>query len=258
MGKVYLIGAGPGDPELLTCKAARLLSSADMVLHDSLVSPEILALIPPHAQRIDVGKRRGYRLLSQYDINSLLVSSAATHRTVVRLKGGDPLLFGRAAEEIHALREAFIDFEIVPGISAAFGAAAYVKVPLTDRTFASSVLFTTFSRTHESQNLLRSSLSADTTVVVYMPGLRYSDVSAWLQQAGLSAETPCLVVSNATRHDQITKLTNVGTLATLSPLPAPALLLIGRAVAREAGIAQAVEWLGDTRHSEGLQNAVIS
>ena len=131
MGKVFLVGAGPGDSELLTVKALRLLQSANIVLHDSLVNPEILDLIALHAQRIDVGKRRGFRLLSQGDINSLLVASAASHEIVVRLKGGDPMLFGRAAEEIQALREAAIDFEIVPGISAAFGAAAAAKISLT-------------------------------------------------------------------------------------------------------------------------------
>ncbi len=128
MGKVFLVGAGPGDPELLTCKASRILRSANVVLHDSLVSEEVLRLIPQTAERIDVGKRRGFKLLSQQDINSLLVAAAAQHQTVVRLKGGDPLLFGRAAEEIQALREAAIEFEIVPGISSAFGAAAAVRV----------------------------------------------------------------------------------------------------------------------------------
>ena len=114
--KVFLLGAGPGDPELLTLKALRVLQSADVVLHDSLIGPEILNLIPPTAERIDVGKRAGFRLLTQQDINSLLLANAAKHKIVVRLKGGDPLLFGRAAEELQALREANIPFEIVPGI----------------------------------------------------------------------------------------------------------------------------------------------
>ncbi len=115
MGKVFLVGAGPGDPELLTCKALRILQSSGVVLHDSLVSKEILRLIPSNAERIDVGKRHGYKLLTQRDINSLLVSAAARHEVVVRLKGGDPLLFGRAAEEIEALRDGAIEFEIIPG-----------------------------------------------------------------------------------------------------------------------------------------------
>ena len=135
-GKVFLVGAGPGDPELLTLKAARILQSADIVLHDALVSPEVLSLIPDKAQRVDVGKRRGFRLLSQSEINALLVASAREHHVVVRLKGGDPLLFCRAAEEMQALRAAHIDFEVVPGISAAFGASASAQISLTDRPLA--------------------------------------------------------------------------------------------------------------------------
>ena len=243
MGKVFLVGAGPGDPELLTRKAFRILSSADIVLHDSLVSDEILRLIPAHAERIDVGKRRGYKLLTQQDINALLVAASANHVTVVRLKGGDPLLFGRAAEEIQALREAAVDFEIIPGITAAFGAAAMARVPLTDRAVASNLLFTTFSRSPEAVRLLRNSLTLDTTVVIYMPGLEYSEVSSWLLHAGLPAETPCLVVSKATRTDQITELSTAAGLATLSPLPAPAILIVGRAVAPDAFVPAGVDWL---------------
>src|ERR1700722_2085739 len=117
MGRVYLIGAGPGDPELLTIKAARLLQRATVVLHDSLVSREILALIPANAEIVDVGKRAGQKLLTQDEINALLVSYVSSHEVVLRLKGGDPTLFGRAAEEIEALREAQVAFEIVPGIT---------------------------------------------------------------------------------------------------------------------------------------------
>src|SRR5262249_12569597 len=123
MGKVFLVGAGPGDPELLTLKASRVLKQADVVLYDSLVSAEVLSLIAPAAQMVDVGKRAGLKLLTQDEINSLLVAYAAKHEIVVRLKGGDPLLFGRASDEIDALRKANVPFEIVPGISAAFGAA---------------------------------------------------------------------------------------------------------------------------------------
>src|ERR1700736_3003143 len=132
-GKVYLVGAGPGDPELLTLKAARLLGSANVVLHDSLVSREVLALISPNAEIVDVGKRAGRKLLTQDEINSLLISYAKTCATVVRLKGGDPSLFGRAGEELQALREAGVAFELVPGITAALAAAAAAGISLTDR-----------------------------------------------------------------------------------------------------------------------------
>ena len=251
--KVFLIGAGPGDPELLTLKALRILQSANVVLHDSLIGPEILNLIPRTAERIDVGKRAGFRLLSQQDINSLLLSNAAKHKIVVRLKGGDPLLFGRAAEEIQALREANIDFEVVPGISAAFGAAAAAKVSLTDRRLSSHVLFTTFSRAPESKFLPGIGLTADTTVVVYMPGPDYAEVSRWLQDAAVSPDTPVLVISNASRPDQSTQATTISGLAQLAPLPAPALLLVGRVAAS----AEASRALADTTSAQDfLHNAI--
>src|SRR5258708_38284867 len=145
MGKVYLVGAGPGDPDLLTVKAARLLACAGIVFHDSLVSREILQLIRRGAEVIDVGKRCGQKLLTQEEINSLLVSAAAKHDVVIRLKGGDPLIFGRAGEEIEALRNAGLDFEIVPGITAAPGAAAAPGISLPDRRAASQAVITPFS-----------------------------------------------------------------------------------------------------------------
>jgi uroporphyrin-III C-methyltransferase len=228
---VFLLGAGPGDPELLTLKALRILQSADVVLHDSLIGPEILNLISATAERIDVGKRAGFRLLTQQDINSLLLANAAKHKIVVRLKGGDPLLFGRAAEELQALREANIPFEIVPGISAAFASAAAAKISLTDRRLASHVLFTTFSRAPESRFLPGIGLTAETTVVVYMPGPDYAEVSTWLQDASISPDTPVLVISKASHPDQSHHATTVAGLSQLPPLPAPALLLIGRVAA---------------------------
>jgi uroporphyrin-III C-methyltransferase len=246
--KVFLIGAGPGDPELLTLKALRILQSADVVLHDSLIGPEILNLIPPTTERIDVGKRAGFRLLTQQDINSLLLSNAAKHKIVVRLKGGDPLLFGRAAEEIQALRDANIDFEVVSGISAAFASAAAAKVSLTDRRLASHVLFTTFSRAPEAKFLPGIGFTADTTVVVYMPGPDYAEVSRWLQDAGVSPDTPIRVISKASHPDQSQQATTVSGLAQLAPLPAPALLLVGRvaASATEAATSTDFNWLNET------------
>jgi uroporphyrin-III C-methyltransferase len=242
-GKVFLLGAGPGDPELLTVKALRILQRADVVMHDSLVSEEILRLIPQGAEKIDVGKRAGFRLLSQDDINSLLVASAQTHLTVVRLKGGDPMLFGRAAEEIRVLREAGIEFEIVPGISAAFGAAAAANISLTDRRVASHVLFTTYSRSQESRALPGIGLTSETTVVVYMPGTDYSGASRWLQEAGLPGETPCRVISKATQREQSTVGTTLEGLKKLFALPAPALLLVGRVAAQGSDEANAFDWL---------------
>jgi uroporphyrin-III C-methyltransferase len=246
--KVFLIGAGPGDPELLTIKALRILQSADVVLHDSLIGPEILNLIPQTAECIDVGKRAGFRLLTQQNINSLLLSNAAKHKIVVRFKGGDPLLFGRAAEEIQALREAKIDFEVIPGISAAFGAAAAAKVSLTDRRLSSHVLFTTFSRAPEAKFLPGIGLTADTTVVVYMPGPDYAEVSRWLQDAAVSPDTPVLVISKASHPDQSQHATTVAGLSHQAPLPAPALLLVGRvaASATDATTATDLNWLTES------------
>jgi len=232
-GTVYLVGAGPGDPELLTVKAMRLLAAADIVLHDSLVSAEILALISPRAEIIDVGKRAGRKLLTQDEINSLLVSYAESRTTVVRLKGGDPSIFGRAGEELEALRRANIPHEVVPGISAALGAAAAAGISLTDRRVASQVLFSTFSRSPERGNLEWSQLTADTTLVLYMPGSDYAEVAEGLQNSGLPADLPCVIVSRATHAQQQVRWSTVGSLAAEEKLPAPALFIVGRVASHQ-------------------------
>jgi uroporphyrin-III C-methyltransferase len=231
-GRVYLLGAGPGDPELLTLKAARILANADVILYDALVSREVLAMASRNAQSIDVGKRAGKKLLTQEEINSLLVSYAEKNSIVVRLKGGDPLLFGRAGEEIEALRTAQVDFEIVPGITAAIGAAAGAKISLTDRRAASQVLFTTFSRGETGRfvdgGLNWSAVTPETTIAIYMPGTYYGDVAERLVENGLSPETPCVVVSQATRAEQQVRWTSIAALANEEQLPAPSILLVGR------------------------------
>ena len=227
-GTVYLVGAGPGDPQLLTVKATLLLAAADIVLHDSLVSAEILAMISPRAEIIDVGKRAGRKLLTQDEINSLLISYAESRTTVVRLKGGDPSLFGRAGEELEALRGANISHEVVPGISAALGAAAAAGISLTDRRVASRVLFSTFSRSPDLDNLDCSQLTADTTLVLYMPGSHYGEVAERLQNSGLPADLPCVIVSRATHAQQQVRWSTVGSLAAEEKLPAPALFIVGR------------------------------
>ena len=234
MGKVFLVGAGPGDPELLTLKALRVLQQADVVLHDSLVSREVLALVSREAELVDVGKRAGFKLLTQDEINSLLVSYAAQSEVVVRLKGGDPLLFGRASEEIEALRRANVPYEVVPGISAAFGAAAAAGISFTDRRAASQVLFTTFSRGDKVRALGWREITADTTLAIYMPGADYAEVATRLMDAGLSPETPCAVISQATRADQQILWTSVAALFDEQSLPAPALMIVGKVAIREA------------------------
>ena len=232
MGKVYLIGAGPGDPELLTVKAARLLASANIVFHDSLVSCEVLQLIAGDAEVIDVGKRCGRKLLTQDEINSLLIAAVPSHQIVVRLKGGDPLIFGRAGEEIEALRNAGVNFEIVPGITAALGAAAVAGVSLTDRRAASQILISTFSRDAENALADFSSLTSTTTLVLYMPGPDYSEVAHRLLESGLPADLPCVIVSKATTPQQLIRWSTVSRLGQEERLPAPALLIIGRIAAQ--------------------------
>ncbi|HEY2822701.1 MAG TPA: uroporphyrinogen-III C-methyltransferase [Candidatus Acidoferrum sp.] len=251
MGTVFLVGAGPGDPELLTIKAARLLEHATVVLHDSLVSREVLALIPATAEIIDVGKRAGQKLLTQDEINSLLVSYASSHEVVIRLKGGDPTLFGRAGEEIEALRKAQVPYEIVPGITAALGAAAAAGISLTDRRAASQLVITTYSRGTDAANLPGAdasaanadpfavthqlnwaAIAATTTLVLYMPTGDYAEVSRRLRAAGQPEDLPCAIVSNATRPNQQIRHTTVAGLASEAKLPAPALLIVGRVTAK--------------------------
>jgi uroporphyrin-III C-methyltransferase len=227
--KVYLVGAGPGDPELLTLKARRILSEASVVLHDELVNPEILQFAPPSARIESVGKRCGRHQFSQEAIHSLMVASATEGLTVVRLQGGDPLVFGRAGEEMEALRRAGIEFEVVPGVTAASGAAAGAGIPLTDRRMASSVVFLT-NHSCAGKNALfeKHSFSNDTTVVVYMPGTDYQSLAAGLRQAGLDPQTSCLVVSQATSAQQQVHATRLENLPEAPRLPAPALLIIGK------------------------------
>lgn len=233
-GKVYLVGGGPGDPELLTLKAARILGRADIVLHDALVSREVLELVAADAELVDVGKRCGTKLLTQEEINTLMVSYAKSHKVVVRLKGGDPLLFGRAGEELAALRLAGIEFEIVPGITAGFGAAAAAGFSLTDRRVASQVLFTTIQRDTENRSIQWGGISSTTTLVLYMPGTDYARVMQQLRDAGWPDDMPCAIVSHVSGKDQEIRSTVLARLGDESALPAPAIMVVGRVVAEVA------------------------
>lgn len=255
-GKVYLVGAGPGDPELLTLKAARLLAAADVVLHDALVSDAVLAMISPAAEIINVGKRAGHKLLTQDEINSLLVSCAQTRQTVVRLKGGDPAIFGRAGEEIEALRRASIEYEIVPGISAALGAAAAAGISLTDRRVASQILLTTFSRGIEGSAMDWGCVTSTTTLVLYMPGADYAEVSERLLEGGLPADLPCVIVSHAMDLRQQVRWSSVARLASEERLPAPALLIVGRVASREVAEISASFWGAHRRDRDVGQTSV--
>jgi len=243
-GKVYLVGAGPGDPELLTLKALRLLRNADAVLHDDLVAPEILNFIPSTAQIHNVGKRCGKKKILQAEINFLMIALAASGLQVVRLKGGDPLIFGRAGEEIESLRQNNIPFEIVPGVTSALGAAAAAQLPLTHRRASDALVFITAHRASEqvsSKGRDKESAENDgadwsklaasgATLVIYMPGQNYNHMAEKLTAAGLSPKTPCAIISRATTKYQRTHLTTVFDLHRSPQLAAPTLLVVGEVV----------------------------
>jgi uroporphyrin-III C-methyltransferase len=230
-GKVYFVGAGPGDPELLTVRAAALLKAAEVVLHDDLVAPEILRLVPADAQLQNVGKRCGQRGTSQQEINFLMTGLASLGMKVVRLKSGDPLIFGRLGEEIEALRAAGIEFEILPGVTSAFGAAASAQIPLTHRHTSHAVVLLAGHRANKNEEAdWRKFISSGATLVIYMPGQNYSEIAERLCAAGAAAETACAIVSRATTPDQQTYVTRVGLLSQAPCLPAPTLLLVGDVV----------------------------
>jgi uroporphyrin-III C-methyltransferase len=226
-GKVYLVGAGPGDPELLTRKAWRILQSATVVLHDDLVPQELLRVLPPTAQLVNVGKRCGAKGISQGEINQLMVQLAHEGKMIARLKSGDPLLFGRAGEEMEALRRAGIDFEVIPGVTAALGAAASAQISLTDRRHASRVVFVTAHREGGTGLTNERHVAADTTYVIYMPGHRYAELAAELRAAGIGGEIPCVVILRATTNDETIFRTTVGQLQECPPAASPSLLVVG-------------------------------
>jgi uroporphyrin-III C-methyltransferase len=200
-GRASLVGAGPGDPELLTVKAVRALQSADVVLYDKLIDPRVLDLAPARARRIDVGKRCGRHAMSQAAINRLLVQHVRSGAHVVRLKGGDPFVFGRGGEELEALREAGAEAEVVPGITAALATAARLRMPLTHRGTSRSLhLITAHGRDEEGvpQHDWRALAAAGGTLAVYMGARTLPKVAQALLDAGMSPATPAIAVENAT------------------------------------------------------------
>ena len=269
-GVVYLVGAGPGDPELLTLRALRLLESSDVILPDDLVSDEVLALAHSACRErppliVPVGKRCGQPRITQAGIHALMQEHAGAGRSVVRLKSGDPLVFGRAGEEIGFLREAGIPFEIVPGITAAFAVAAELKTPLTDRSSASKLIFATAHHAapgigaadegrEQDQNQIpfppqrasslvgnpgfgndkkkwwEGELPPEATLVVYMPGRNFRALAGELIASGIDGATPCVAVSKASTPDEQVHATTLAELDDESVGPAPVLLLIGHAI----------------------------
>lgn len=233
-GTVYLVGAGPGDPDLLTMRAHRLLRSADAAFHDDLVPLSILGLCRPGARIASVGKRCGVKAITQEQINEFLIGAARAGEIVIRLKSGDPLLFGRASEELAALERAGVPCEVVPGVSAAFAAASDLRAPLTDRFSASRLILLTWHRCQSAghEPLWRGDLPLDATIAVYMPGSDYRALGDALLDSGLSADTPCLVVSQAGTPQRESLRTTLVGLRDKQALAAPAILLAGRALER--------------------------
>ena len=236
--KVFLVGAGPGDPELLTVKAHALLRSADLILHDDLVPPPILALPGPQAMVVNVGKRCGAKKISQLEINRMMIAAARRGMTVVRLKSGDPGIFGRLAEEVDALEVAGVPFEIVPGITAGVAAAASLRVSLTDRRRSSRIIIVSGHRAQEYDDAEKTDWKAlareDTTFIIYMPGRDLARFTRELLDAGLSPLTPAVVVSRATTPHQREWCATLAELPSAPRMDAPSILLIGRPLERAA------------------------
>ncbi|MEZ0235547.1 MAG: uroporphyrinogen-III C-methyltransferase [Actinomycetota bacterium] len=246
-GRVVLVGAGPGDPELITVKGARALAVADVVVYDRLAAPALLDLVPPGARRIYAGKEPGKQAMGQHEIGVLLVQEAARGHVVVRLKGGDPFVFGRGGEEMLACEEAGIPVEIVPGITSAVAAPAAADIPLTHRSIARSFAVVTGSTAHaeDTVDLTRMAIATDTLVVLMAAG-RLAETCATLIDAGRPGSTPAAVVQWAWTDDQRTvvgTLDDLPTLAAAASIGPPATLVIGDVVSVPRSVAPA----GDPR-----------
>jgi uroporphyrin-III C-methyltransferase len=236
-GHVYLVGAGPGDPSLLTLRAAHLIKTADVILPDDLVSDEILALASPTANIVPVGKRCGQPRITQAGIHELMLEHSRAGSSVIRLKSGDPLIFGRAGEEIAFLREHNIPFEIVPGITTAFAVAASLEAPLTDRTRASKLILATAHHAEGKVALTPSWSGAfpeEATLVIYMPGRDFEALAANLIASGIKPETPATAVSRASTADEQIHTATLATLRNGDAGPAPVILLIGPEISDHA------------------------
>ena len=245
IGKVYLVGGGPGDPELLTLKAYRALDQADALVYDRLVSQDIVDIAPPGCTRIFVGKAAGNHTMPQEDINALLVKLARTNRTVVRLKGGDPYIFGRGSEEALHLSRNGVPFEIVPGITAAAGISAATGIPLTHRALASGVKFVTGHGRGDTDLDLdwKSMVDTQTTLVIYMGLGKLQTLSHELINAGLSPDTPAAAIANGTMANQRQCVSTLGALPDAVKsidLKPPVLCVIGDVVS----LAHELNWQG--------------
>jgi uroporphyrin-III C-methyltransferase / precorrin-2 dehydrogenase / sirohydrochlorin ferrochelatase len=247
-GEVYIVGAGPGDPELLTMRALRLMQQSDVVLHDRLVAPAILALVRREAARIDVGKRGGVPGCSQQQIHQAMIRLAREGNRVLRLKGGDPLVFGRGGEEMEALARAGVAYQVVPGITAASGCAAYAGIPLTHRKYARSCVLVSGHDVEDSAYDWNRLAAPAQTIVFYMALGQIETICRKLRRHGLADTTPAALVASGTAPQQEILR---GTLATLADLaarrrpPSPALLIVGEV----AGLSESLRWFRPEREA---------
>jgi uroporphyrin-III C-methyltransferase len=232
-GTVYLVGAGPGDPDLLTLRAARLIGEAELIVHDGLVDPAVLALVPTGAELVSVAKSRDRHTLPQEEINALIVREALAGRDVVRLKGGDPFIFGRGGEEMQACRDAGIRVEVVPGISAAIGCAAQAHLPLTHRHASSAVTFVAGQCKGLTDQNWTGLVGADRTLVIYMGLAAAPDIVAKLLADDVAGETPVAVLEKGTRADARalrTRLDDLADMIAREGVVSPALIVVGDVV----------------------------
>jgi uroporphyrin-III C-methyltransferase/precorrin-2 dehydrogenase/sirohydrochlorin ferrochelatase len=241
-GRVHLVGAGPGAADLLTLRALRLIQLADVVVYDRLVGPDVLELVPPQTETVFVGKMRDRHVLAQSGINQLLIALARAGKRVVRLKGGDPFIFGRGGEELEALAAARVPFEVVPGVTAALGCAAHAGIPLTHRDHAQSLLFVTgHTKDGEVELDWPALVRPQQTVVVYMGAKAVGGLCAGLIAHGMDPKTPAALIENGTYPHQRTLTATVATLPDLMPdqrLLGPALIVIGAVVGLRARLAE--------------------
>ncbi|USD65568.1 uroporphyrinogen-III C-methyltransferase [Vibrio sp. SCSIO 43136] len=249
-GEVAIVGAGPGDPDLLTIKALRYLQHADVVLYDYLVSDEIMQLVNPDAQLVCVGKRAGHHSVPQQTTNQLLVDFAKQGNKVVRIKGGDPFVFGRGGEELQELAQSGIAFQVVPGITAAAGATAYAGIPLTHRDYAQSALFVTGHLKADSDQMDWSTLArGKQTLVIYMGLMKSAHIQQQLIAHGRAATTPIAIIERGTQANQRVFKGQLNQLSQLaSQAEAPALIVVGEVVA----LSEQLNWFNPTQKSEPL------
>ena len=255
VGEVYLVGGGPGDPELLTFKALRLMQQADIVLYDALVSPAVLDLCRRDADLVFVGKKRDNHSVPQEGINELLVKHAQLGKRVVRLKGGDPFIFGRGGEELETLKSHNIPFQVVPGITAASACSTYAGIPLTHRNYAQSVKFVTGQLKNRSSDLnFEELVHPNQTVVFYMGLHTLPQLSQQLIEHGKPGDTPAAIVSRGTAADQAVLTGTLDTLAELqsrAKLPAPALIIVGEVV----NLHNDLSWFGEEVFAQNIPPA---